>query len=179
MERTTKMIQKLKKIKMVIMDVDGVLSDGRIILDSKGCENKIFNVYDGAGIAYLHYAGIKTAIITGRLSKTVTYRARELGIFEVHQDTLEKLNALNKILVKHKLSPDEICYMGDDLPDIPALKKVGFAVAVSNARPEVRKYAHYITRQRGGKGAIREVAEKILKAQDKWKMILGKYDYNL
>ncbi|MEW6026441.1 MAG: HAD hydrolase family protein [Planctomycetota bacterium] len=167
---------KLKKIKMVIMDVDGVLSDGRIILDSRGGENKVFNVYDGAGIAYLHYAGIKTAIITGRLSKTVSYRAKELGILEVHQDTLEKLSALKKILAKHKLSPGEICYIGDDLPDIPVMKKAGFAVATNNARPEVRKYAHYVTRLNGGKGAVREVAEKILKTQNKWKFILQRYD---
>lgn len=158
------------------MDVDGVLSDGGIILDSRGNENKVFNVYDGAGIAYLHYAGIKTAIITGRRSKTVSYRAKELGILEVHQNTLQKVNALNKILVKYKLSPNEVCYIGDDLPDIPVMKKAGFAVAVRNARTEVRKYAHYVTRLNGGKGAVREVAEKILKTQNKWKLILGKYD---
>lgn len=161
---------------MVVMDVDGVLSDGKIILDSKGGENKVFNVYDGAGIAYLHYAGIKTAIITGRLSKTVTYRAKELGILEVHQNTLEKAKALNKILFKYRLSPDDICYIGDDMPDIPALKIAGWAVAVRNARPEVLKYAHYVTRTNGGKGAVREVAEKILKAQNKWKLILKCYD---
>lgn len=161
---------------MVIMDVDGVLSDGGIILDSLGTENKVFNVYDGAAIAYLHYAGIKTAIITGRRSKPVSYRAKELGILEVHQDTLQKVKALNKILIKYKLSPDEICYIGDDLPDIPVMKRVGFAVAVRNARPEVRKYAHDITRTNGGKGAVREVTEKILKAQKKWKLILQCYD---
>ena len=168
-------VSALKNIKMVIMDVDGVLSDGGIILDSKGNENKVFNVYDGAAIAYLHYAGIKPAIITGRLSKTVTYRAKELGILEVHQDTLQKVKSLNKILIKYKLSPDEICYIGDDLPDIPVMKKAGFAVAVRNARPEVLKYAHYVTRTNGGQGAVREVAEKILKSQHKWKWILEKY----
>ncbi|MBI5778278.1 MAG: HAD hydrolase family protein [Planctomycetes bacterium] len=169
-------MQRLKKLKMVIMDVDGVLSDGGIILDSRGNENKVFNVYDGAAIAYLHYAGIKTAIITGRLSKTVTYRAKELGILEVHQDTLQKVKSLNKILIKYELSPDEICYIGDDLPDIPVMKQAGWAVAVRNARPEVLKYAHYVTRTNGGNGAVREVAEKILKAQNKWKLILEKYD---
>lgn len=166
----------LKKIKMVITDVDGVLSDGGIILDSRGNENKVFNVYDGAGIAYLHFAGIKTAIITGRLSKTVSYRARELGILDVHQDTLQKVKPLNKILAKYKLSADEICYIGDDLPDIPVMKQAGFAVAVHNARPEVLKHAHYVTRTNGGKGAVREVAEKILKAQNKWNLILSQYD---
>ncbi|MDI6732492.1 MAG: HAD-IIIA family hydrolase [Planctomycetota bacterium] len=163
-------------VKMVIMDVDGVLSDGSIIFDTKGVEYKVFNIYDGAGIVYLHRAGLKTAIISGRSSKTVLYRLKELGMTEIHQNAKQKIEPLNKILAKYRLSFDEVCYIGDDLPDIPVMKQVGYAVAVRNARPEVKKYAHFITKNHGGKGAVREVAEKILKAQNKWKTILQRYD---
>ncbi|MFH1232177.1 MAG: HAD-IIIA family hydrolase [Planctomycetota bacterium] len=169
-------IQKLRKIRMVIMDVDGVLSDGRMILNDKGIETKIFNTYDGAGVVYLQRAGLKTAIITGRYSKAVTYRAKELGITEVYQNAKNKIEALNKILRKYKLSTEEICYIGDDLPDIPVMKLVGYAVAVRNARPEVIKHAHYITKLYGGQGVVREVAEKILKAQNKWQLIMARYE---
>lgn len=169
-------IQKLRKIKMVIMDVDGVLSDGRMILNDKGIETKIFNTYDGAGIVYLQRAGFKTAIITGRYSKAVIYRAKELGITEVHQNAKYKIEALNKILRKYNLSTEEVCYIGDDLPDIPIMRMAGYAVAVRNARPEVKKYAHFVTGLNGGQGAVRELAEKILRAQNKWKMILARYE---
>jgi 3-deoxy-D-manno-octulosonate 8-phosphate phosphatase (KDO 8-P phosphatase) len=171
-------IQKLRKIKMVIMDVDGVLSDGKMILDNTGNEIKVFNTYDGAGIVYLERVGIKTAIISGRKSKTVTHRARELGIREVHQNAKNKIESLNKILIKYKLAADEICYVGDDLPDIPVMRIVGYAVAVRNARSEVRKYAHFITRHNGGDGAVREITEKILKAQNKWELIMAHYETN-
>lgn len=169
-------IQKLRKIKMVIMDVDGVLTDGRMILNDKGIETKIFNTYDGAGIVYLNRAGLKTAIITGRYSRAVTYRAKELGITEVHQNAKYKIEALNKILHKYRLSTEEICYIGDDLPDIPVMRIAGYAVAVHNARPEVKKYASFVTGLNGGQGAVRELAEKILKVQNKWKIILARYE---
>lgn len=169
-------IKKLTKIKMVIMDVDGVLTDGRMILNDKGIETKIFNTYDGAGVVYLQRAGLKTAIITGRYSKAVTYRAKELGINEVYQNAKNKTEALDKLMKKNKLTPEQICYIGDDLPDIPVMRLAGYAVAVCNARPEVKKYAHYITKLCGGYGAVRELSEKILKAQNKWKMILARYE---
>jgi 3-deoxy-D-manno-octulosonate 8-phosphate phosphatase (KDO 8-P phosphatase) len=168
--------QRLKKVKMVIMDIDGVLSDSRIIFDADGIETKIFSTYDGAGIVYLHRAGLKTAIISGRESSVVVHRVKELGVTEIHQNAKNKIEALNKILSKYKLLPQEICYLGDDLPDIPVMKTVGCAVAVQNARPEVKKYAHYITKQNGGDGAIREISEKILKTQNKWNLILSRYE---
>ncbi|ODS34487.1 MAG: 3-deoxy-D-manno-octulosonate 8-phosphate phosphatase [Candidatus Scalindua rubra] len=165
----------MKNVKIVIIDVDGVLTDGKIILDSNGNESKTFYVQDGTGITYLHRAGIKTAIISGRKSKVVEHRARELCIEDVYQDVHNKLEVYEKILKKHKINDNEICYIGDDLIDLPILRKVGFSVAVPNAPVEVKESASYITNAPGGYGAIREVAEKILKSQGKWDMIISRY----
>ncbi|MBI4713116.1 MAG: HAD hydrolase family protein [Planctomycetes bacterium] len=168
---------KLNNIKMVIMDVDGVLTDGSIVIDDCGAETQVYDVQDGSGIVYLQRAGIKTAIITARKPKVVRHRAKMLGITELHQGILNKIDALSKILRKYKLSLSQICYVGDDLMDIPVLKRVGYAVAVRNARPEVKKHSHFVTKLSGGHGAIRELAEKILKAQRKWKtIILPRYE---
>ncbi len=160
---------------MVIMDVDGVLTDGKIILDSNGVESKAFYVQDGSAITYLHRAGIKTAIISGRNSKVVELRAKELSIDDVYLGIHRKLDAYEKILQKHKINNNEICYIGDDLIDLPILEKVGFSVAVPNAPIEVKERVSYITDAPGGYGAIREVTEKILKSQNKWKTITSRY----
>ena len=160
---------------MVIFDVDGVLSDGNIQLDEHGNESKSFYVQDGTGITYLQRAGIKTAIISGRKSKAVEYRARELSIEDVYLGVQRKLDAYEKILKKHKLQDHETCYIGDDLIDLPILRRVGFSVAVPNARREVKESVTYLTEAHGGFGAIREVAEKILKSQGKWETIIAKY----
>lgn len=166
---------KLRKIKMLIMDVDGVMTDGRIFLDNNGIGSKSFDIQDGQGIVWLHRAGLKTAIITGHNTKIVKLRAENLGISEVHQGALIKTGAFAEILKKYKLSKSEICYMGDDFPDMPIMREVGFGVAVKNARPEVKKCADYITKAGGGRGAVREICEMILKAQDKWKLIMERY----
>ncbi len=160
---------------MVIMDVDGVLTDGKIILDSNGVESKAFYVQDGSAITYLHRAGIKTAIISGRNSKVVELRAKELSIDDVYLGIHRKLDAYEKILQKHKINNNDICYIGDDLIDLPILEKVGFSVAVPNAPIEVKERVTYITDAPGGCGAIREVTEKILKSQNKWKAITSRY----
>lgn len=165
----------LNNIKIVIFDVDGVFSDGKIILDSHGIESKNFHVQDGTGITYLQRAGIKTAIISGRVSKAVEYRAKELSIEDVFQGVQRKIDAYEAILKKHTLDDHETCYIGDDLIDLPVLRRVGFAVAVPNARQEVKECASYQTVAHGGYGAIREVAEKILKSQGKWESIISKY----
>ncbi len=165
----------LNSIKMVIFDVDGVFSDGKIILNSDGVESKIFYVQDGTGITYLQRAGIKTAIISGRKSKAVEYRAKELSIEDVFQGVQRKIEAYESILKKHNLDDHETCYIGDDLIDLPVLRRVGFSVAVPQARKEVKECASYLTIADGGRGAIREVAEKILKSQGKWESILSKY----
>ncbi|MFA5794560.1 MAG: HAD hydrolase family protein [Candidatus Brocadiia bacterium] len=167
----------LKQIKMVIMDVDGVLTDGRIHIDCKGNETQVFDVYDGSGIVYLKRCGIITAIISGRKIKATLYRAKQVGIAEIHQDVQRKQDVLPGILRKYKISARDVCYVGDDLMDIPIMKRVGFPVAVQNARPEVKQHAKYVTKRAGGDGAIRELAEKILKAQGKWKeIILPRYE---
>jgi len=160
---------------MVIMDVDGVLTDGKIILDANGVESKAFYVQDGSAITYLHRVGIKTAIISGRESKVVELRARELNIEDVYLGIHKKLDAYEEILKKHEIKDIEICYIGDDLIDLPILTKVGFSVAVPNAPLEVKERVSYITDAPGGYGAVREVTEKILKSQGKWEAITSRY----
>ncbi|MFN3530998.1 MAG: KdsC family phosphatase [Candidatus Brocadia sp.] len=165
----------IKNIKLVIVDVDGVLTDGTIYVDSQGCEIKAFHVLDGTGISYLHRAGIKTAIISGRNCDAVIHRAKELGIEDVYQGAKNKIDAYGKIIEKYALRDEEVCYIGDDLIDLPILRRVGFPVAVANASPLVKKHAAYITKAKGGGGAVREAAEKILKFQDKWDFIMERY----
>ena len=165
----------MKNIKLVIIDVDGVLTDGTIYIDSEGRETKAFTVLDGTGIAYLHRSGIKTAIISGRTCKSVIYRAKELDITDVYQGAKNKLDAYKEILKKYALRDEEICYIGDDLIDLPIFHRVGFPVAVANASPIVKQQSIYVTKAKGGCGAVREVAEKILKFQDKWKLIMERY----
>ncbi len=161
---------------MLVLDVDGVLTDGKIIFDSRGKETKNFDVQDGFGIVFFRKAGFKTAIITARASKVVTIRAKDLNIDRIYQDAYPKINAYQKLLRDLKVKDGEVCFMGDDLPDLPVLKRVGFAVSVVNAVPEVKKVAHYITKRRGGKGAVREVIELILKSQGKWKATLAQFE---
>ena len=165
----------MKNIKWVIMDVDGVLTDGRIFLDSQGNEMKAFHVLDGTGIAYLHRAGIKTAILSGRKCDAVSHRAKELNIEVIYQGIINKIDAYHDILEKHALRDEEICYIGDDLIDLPIFYRVGFPVAVANAVPAVKQHALYVTRERGGHGAVREVVEMILKYQGKWRLIMERY----
>ena len=168
--------EKAKGIKMLIMDVDGVLTEGRIIYgNKKGEEYKVFNVKDGLGIRLAHRAGLSTAIITGRESEVVLHRARELQIVEVHQNAYEKLMVYQKIINKYGLSDDEVACIADDLMELPILKRVGLSVAVADAVPEVKEVVDMVTIAKGGCGAVREVVELILKAQKKWESILERY----
>lgn len=154
------------------MDVDGVLTDGRIYLqslpDGSAVEMKAFNAYDGAGLKMVRACGIRTGIITGRESAATSRRAREMAMDFVYQKRAEKLPAYREILRRAKLEDAEVAYVGDDLPDLPLLASVGLAVAVANAAPEVKRAAHYVTRRAGGDGAIREVVELLLRAQGQW-----------
>jgi 3-deoxy-D-manno-octulosonate 8-phosphate phosphatase (KDO 8-P phosphatase) len=154
--------EKAKKIKMFLVDVDGVLTDGKVIYDSSGNELKSFNIKDGLGITLLHKVGIKTGIITGRNSPMVEKRASELKINEVFQGKKEKLDSYEYIKKKYILKDEEILYIGDDLIDIPILKKVGFPVAVADAAKIVKKYCIYITKAKGGEGAVRETIDYLL-----------------
>jgi 3-deoxy-D-manno-octulosonate 8-phosphate phosphatase (KDO 8-P phosphatase) len=169
--------EKLKKIKLLILDVDGVMTDGRIIMDSEGRELKNFDVRDGHGIKMIQRYGIKVAILTGRKSKVVEHRAKDLEIEDVYQKAFNKKEVFEKILQKHKLSNKEVAFMGDDIVDIPVLKIVGFSASVANALDIVKRQVDYITKNSGGRGAVREVCEMILQAQGKWPEIAARYDF--
>lgn len=168
-------IGKIKGIKLVIFDVDGVLTDGRIIYDNDGKETKSFDVKDGHGIKLLMRADIDAAIITARESRVVEHRAKNLGIELVYQGRLDKLAAFEEIRQKTGLKPSEIAYVGDDIIDLPVIKRAGFSAAVSDAVEEVRERVDYVAKRPGGRGAAREVAELVLKAQGKWDGILANY----
>jgi 3-deoxy-D-manno-octulosonate 8-phosphate phosphatase (KDO 8-P phosphatase) len=165
-------VARAKKIRILLMDVDGVLTDGRIWLfsrrDGTASEIKGFSAYDGAGLKLARAAGLRTGIITGRESAAVTQRARESEIEFVYQRCATKLGAFEEILLAAGATDNEVAYIGDDLPDLPVLQRAGFAVAVANAAPEAKRAAHYITARSGGEGAVREAIELILKAQGKW-----------
>lgn len=165
--------EKAGKIKMVILDVDGVMTDGSIILDDRGNELKMFHVRDGHGIKLLNRAGIKVAIITGRTSKVVERRAGELGISDIYQGVLNKTSVYDAILKKYGFRDEEIAYMGDDIVDIDLLKRVGLPAAPSDSDEGIRQYAAFISTRRGGRGAVRELVDLILKSAGLWKNISG------
>ncbi|MFA5355005.1 MAG: HAD-IIIA family hydrolase [Thermodesulfovibrionales bacterium] len=164
-----------KLIKLLVLDVDGVLTDGSIILDNEGNEFKSFHVRDGHGIKMLGKAGIPVAIITGRYSKVVERRAHELGISEVYQKCHIKTVAYEELLAKTGVSDSEVAYIGDDVVDIPLFKRVGLPVAVADADDEAKAEAALITQARGGRGAVREICELLMKAQGKWEGIISDY----
>ena len=166
---------RLQKIKLLILDVDGVMTDGRIIFDSNGVESKFFNVKDGHGIKMLQRSGVEVAIISGRASQVVTNRAAELGIDLVYQKSLDKLTPYRAILAEKGLTEAETAFVGDDLIDIPVLTRVGFAAAPADAIDEVKDLVHYVAKNAGGWGAVREVCDMIIKAQGKWEEITGRY----
>lgn len=164
----TKEQARARRIKMIIMDVDGTLTDGTLAVLPDGDEIKSYHVRDGLGILLAHLVGIKTAIITGKNSRALEKRAERLGIDELHQGILDKKGVLEGIMQKHGLNAEEIAYIGDDLGDLEVLKMVGLAAAVADAHPEVKKHCHFISRLNGGKGAVRELIELVLGAQEKW-----------
>ncbi len=168
-------IEKARKIKLLILDVDGVLTDGRIILDNEGNELKAFHVRDGHGIKMLIRAGIQVALITGRSSKVVERRAKELGIAEVYQKCYNKVEAYNRIKSKFYLRDNEIAYIGDDIVDLPLLKRVGLSFAVADSSEEVKSHASAVTKNRGGRAAAREVTDIILKAKGLWNKVIDGY----
>lgn len=167
--------EKLAAVKLVAMDVDGVLTDGRAYYGSNGEQGVFFNVHDGSGIKYLHRAGIRTAIISGRELEAISARAEVLGIELVFQGAKVKMEAYEELKRRAGLSDADICYVGDDLTDVPVMRAVGLAIAVANARDEVRELADIVTRAAGGDGAVREVSEMVLKASGKWDDILKRY----
>lgn len=160
------MREKAKKIKMILFDVDGVMTDGGIILGNQGIELKKFHVQDGMGFTLAKKAGLMLGILTGRYSDLVTKRATELNADEIYQGVFNKLTAYKDILTKHGLSDEEVAYVGDDILDIPVLRRVGLKFAVANAAEEVKDMADYVTHKKGGEGAVREVIDLILELKD-------------
>ena len=176
MKKTKRQItETAKNIKLLILDVDGVLTDGSIILDNKGNEFKAFHVRDGHGIKMLIRAGIHVAIITGRRSKVVERRAKELGIAEVYQKCYNKIEAYNRIKSKFSLRDNEIAFIGDDIVDLPLLKRAGLSFAVADSPEEVKSHASSVTKNRGGRAAAREVTDIILKAKGLWNKVIDGY----
>jgi len=168
-------LQKLKSIKVLILDVDGVLTDGRVIYTDSGEEIKRFDVRDGHGLKLLMRSGIEVILLTGRESKVVLHRARDLGIEHVYQKALNKIEVYKTILADRSLEDKDVGFVGDDLIDLPVLRKVGFSAAVPDAVQEVKEIVDYITTKRGGEGAVREICELLLKAQNKWEALTAKY----
>lgn len=166
---------RIAPIRLLILDVDGVLTDGRIVFDSNGVESKFFNVKDGHGIKMLQRAGITVGIISGRESQVATNRAAELGIELVYQKSLDKMIPYRDILAKTGYSDHQVAFMGDDIIDLPLLRRVGFAAAPADAVSDVLSHVHFVTKNRGGWGAVREVCDLILKEQSAWESITAKY----
>ena len=172
------LVKKIKPVTFLILDVDGVLTDGKIIIDDLGNETKHFNVRDGHGLKMLMRTGIEVVLITGRTSKVVEHRARELGIKEIYQGSKNKVENLEEILRTKKISGEQVAYVGDDIVDIPVFRRVGFSVAVEDASEYAKESADYITEGKGGQGAVRELCEIILKIQGKWDDIVSRYEIN-
>ncbi len=167
--------ERWKKIRMLVLDVDGVLTDGTILYDGEGRETRTFHVHDGSGIVHLKQGGIVPAVISGRDSAAVRRRLQDMGVEHFSLGRHRKLPEYERIRDLVGLEDEEIAYMGDDLLDLCILTRVGLALGVPGARPEVKEVCHYVTRAPGGRGAVREVVELLLKAQGKWEKILTSY----
>jgi len=166
--------ERAKKVKLLILDVDGVLTGGGIFYDNFGDELKCFNVNDGLGMWFLHKAGIKSVIITAKKTRIVKHRASEMRVAAVYSD-LKKLKIYKTVLNRFRVKDEDVCFIGDDLLDLPLIKRAGFSVAPPNAVEEVKSSAHYITKKEGGKGAVRELIEIILKSQGLWEKVVSEY----
>ncbi|MDD5573907.1 MAG: HAD-IIIA family hydrolase [Candidatus Omnitrophica bacterium] len=177
-----KLRDKFKKIKLLLLDVDGVLTDGRIIYDNEGRDAKCFDVHDGLGVSLLSRMGIKTILVTAKGSGCLAHRAKDMRAEAVYRmdraggaGHAAKTEAYAKILKKYRLQDEEVCFVGDDLVDLCVLKRCGLPVATHNAMSEIKKAAVYVTARAGGRGAVREVAELILKSKGLWKKAVERY----
>lgn len=167
--------ERAARIRLLILDVDGVLTDGSLILHADGQESKVFHVHDGHGIRLLLRAGIEVALLTGRSSQVVADRAKDLGIESVVQGSRNKLSDYEKMVQQRRLDDRDVAYVADDLVDIPVLRRAGLAVAVADATAHIRAYCHACTINKGGKGAVREVCDFLLQAQGKWEEVTAPY----
>ncbi len=160
--------ERAGKIRLILLDSDGVLTDGRITMISDGGEVRAFHVQDGFGIRLGIQAGLEFGILSGRASPVLERRAAELGIEELHQRVLDKTGCFEEILQRLDIPAEAVCFVGDDLIDLPVMRRCGFAVATRDAQPDVRSQAHYVTERLGGEGAVREVVDIVLRASGKW-----------
>lgn len=168
-------LARAAKIKLLISDVDGVLTDGHIYMGAQGEAFKAFNILDGFGIKALQDAGISFAVITGRQSEIVAVRMRELSVRYVFQGQGDKVAAFDTLRTQLRLAEDQIAHIGDDLPDLPLIRRVGLGVAVANAYPTLKEAAHYVTRAEGGRGAVREICDLILAGHGLLDGVVGRY----
>jgi 3-deoxy-D-manno-octulosonate 8-phosphate phosphatase (KDO 8-P phosphatase) len=171
-EISPELVAKIAPVKMLLMDVDGVLTDGSIIWDDKGVQSMMFNVKDGFGVHWVRKLGIKSGIITGKTSNIVLHRARELQLEEVHQGAIQKLPVYEEIKAKYGFSDADMAFIGDDILDLPLLKRVGFSAAPADAHSEVTKMVDFVSKYPGGKGAVREIIDLIIKVHGKWETFL-------
>ena len=174
-DKVDEIIERARRVKLLVLDCDGVLTDGRIIMLPDGDETKSFDVKDGHAIVMLQRAGIKVGIISGRKSAVVRARAKELNVAHLHEMAWVKREPYEQILAEEKLTDEEVCYVGDDVVDIPLLRRAGLAVAVADATEETKEHSHLVTKRAGGRGAVREVIELIMKAQGKWDEAMARY----
>ena len=179
-DQQTAVIERASRVRLLLMDVDGVLTDGRLINvpgpDGKMVETKAFDSQDGIALQWLEWNGISSGVISGRVSPATEERARQVKMRYVYQGHIEKIPILQEIQQASGVAPEEIAYAGDDLTDVVVMRRVGLAIATANAREEVKRAAHYVTTASGGRGAIREVAELLLRAHGRWADILKKYE---
>jgi YrbI family 3-deoxy-D-manno-octulosonate 8-phosphate phosphatase len=168
--------ERCKNVELILSDVDGVLTDGGIIFDNQGIETKRFHVRDGMGIKLWQRAGFKFGILTARTSHVVQLRANELGIDVIRQGVDAKLSAARRVIEEVGLTPEQVCYIGDDLPDLALIQTVGLGVAVADAAAEVRGVAAYVTKLSGGHGAVRETIEFVLQHKGLWEGMIRKYE---
>ena len=171
----TALATRCAPIQLLLMDVDGVLTGGDISYDYEGVELKSFNVRDGLGLKIWMQAGKSAGVMSGRTSRTVVVRAAEFGLDPVWQGLSDKRPALAETLQRRQLKPEQVCFIGDDLPDLPVMRQVGLAVAVADAFPDVAHLAHFVTTAPGGKGAVRETIEMILRSQGLWQKVVERY----
>jgi len=167
--------ERLAGIKLLILDVDGVLTDGRIVYDNYGDELKFFDVQDGMGLYLLHKAGIPCVIITAKKSRLVKRRAKEVWVARLYQNAHDKLKVYEEVKRIYGLADDVVCFIGDDIVDLPVMRRVGLAVAVPYAIEEIKQVAHWITQREGGRGAVREVVDRLLRVQGRWESVTALY----
>ena len=170
------MLSRARRVKLLLMDCDGVLTDGLLWLTEDDDEQKTFHARDGQGISLIHRAGLRTGIISGRKSTAVERRAQDLKMSYVRQYAKDKIKTLDEIVAEAGTSLEECAFVGDDLADIPPMRLVGLAVAVADAAEETKQAAHYVTGTKGGRGAVREVCELILKAQGRWEGLMKNFN---